>query len=62
MYQVTVENKGQMFWLKRTTWAFHPERGDRFATKEEAEAAIARASKFMAHTIRKNLVIEEIPA
>lgn len=60
MYQVTVINNGVKFWLKRTTWAFHADRGDRFETMQEATNAIAKAQKFMAPSIKKAVKIEQV--
>lgn len=58
-YVVTVMNKGTQFWLRGTTWAFHRDRANVFETQEAAQAAIAKASKFIHATIRKNLQIVE---
>lgn len=57
MFMVTVENQGNTFWLKATTWAFQKERGDTFATKEDATAAIERAKQFMVPAIRRKVQI-----
>jgi hypothetical protein len=60
VYQVTVINNGIKFWLKKTTWAFSAERGDRFETIQNAIEAITKAQKFMAPRIKKNIKIEEV--
>ena len=60
MFVVTVVNKGVKFWLRRTTWAFHQERADVFATREEAQAAATSAEKFMAPSIKRSYKIEEV--
>jgi len=50
---VTAVNKSVKFWLRGTTWAFHADRADVFETEEAAEAAIKKAEKFMAPSIRR---------
>ena len=57
-YIVTVSNKGQQFWLRGTTWAFHADRANVFATESEAKAAAVKAEKFMAPAIRKSYKVE----
>lgn len=52
MFQVTLENDGQTFYLRGTTWAFSKDRGNVFETSEQAHAAIEKAKKFLA---RKSL-------
>lgn len=57
-YIVTVSNKGQQFWLRGTTWAFHADRANVFATESEAKAAAVKAEMFMAPAIRKSYKVE----
>lgn len=59
MFIVTVENNGMKFWLRGTTWAFHRDRANEFASHEAAQTAIDKAKQFMAPKIKKNLKIEE---
>jgi hypothetical protein len=53
MFQVTVINQGNTFWLRGTTWAFHAERGTVFESREAAQAALDKAKQFMAARIYK---------
>ena len=57
-YVVTVSNKGQQFWLRGTTWAFHADRANEFATEADAMAAAKRAEKFIAPAIRNVYKVE----
>jgi hypothetical protein len=57
VYVVRVENGGQEYWLKGTTFAFFVERADAFETIDAAAAALRKAEKFMAPAIRKKCVI-----
>lgn len=60
MFQVTLNNNGATFYLRGTTWAFVPERGNTFESVEQANAAIERAKKFLARkTLGKNIRIVE---
>ncbi len=59
-YIVTVTNKGQQFWLRGTTWAFHAERADVFSSEQDAIAAARKAEKFMAPAIRKSYKVQPI--
>jgi len=60
MWIVTVQNKGEKFWLRGTTWAFNLDRANKFETREAAAEAAKRAEKFMAPAIRRGYVIEEV--
>lgn len=60
MYVVTVMNMGNKFWLRGTTWAFHLDRANQFASLVEAQRAFEKAQPFMAAKIRKAAVIEKI--
>jgi len=57
-YIVTVENQGQRFWLRGTTWAFSVDRANRFPSEDAAKAAAVKAEKFMHAKIRKSYKIE----
>ena len=59
-FQVTVMNNNIKFWMRGTTWAFRPERGNTFSSREEAEAAISLAKKFMDKRIYSKIKIEEV--
>jgi hypothetical protein len=50
---VTVVNQGTRFYLKGTTWAFALERAQRFASTDEAFAAIQKAWKFNKASVMK---------
>lgn len=60
MFMVTVENMGNKFWLRGTTWAFEPARGNKFETEAEAKAAALKAEKFMAPAIKRKYKIEHV--
>lgn len=53
MFIVTVENGGQTFYLRGTTWAFTVERAQRYTTRDEAQAALDKAKKFMKASLYK---------
>lgn len=57
MIIATVENMGQTFYLKGTTWAFHRDRASEFATIVEAKAACDRAARFMPKSAAKKIKI-----
>ena len=59
MIIATVENQGQTFYLKGTTWAFHLDRADRFETMEAAKAAATKAARFMTKTLAKKIQFGE---
>lgn len=59
MFIVTVNNQGQQFWLRGTTWAFHAERANQFATEQDAIKAAKKAEKFMTLSIRKSYKVEQ---
>lgn len=46
--------------LRGTIWAFSMDRAQQFATKEEAQAALDCAKKFMKVSIYKKAVIKEV--
>ena len=56
MFQVTLENAGQAFYLRGTTWAFSADRDNTFETREAAETAIAKATKFLAKKSMAKLI------
>jgi len=62
-YIVTVTHNGNMVPLRGTVWAYSMDRAQVFATREDAQAALERAKKFMKAAIYKKAVISEtIPA
>lgn len=60
MFIVYVENMGNKFWLRGTTWAFSAERADQFETETAAKIAATRAEKFMAPAIKRKYKIEAV--
>ena len=61
MFQVTIENAGQTFYLRGTTWAFSADRGNTFASEIAAAAAIEKAKKFLAKkSLAKSIKIVEV--
>ena len=59
MFIVTVNNQGQQFWLRGTTWAFRAERANQFDTEQAAIAAAKKAEKFMTPSIRKSYKVQQ---
>ena len=59
-FVVTVENMGNKFWLKGTTWAFSQERADIFETEAAAKASAAKAEKFMVPAIKRRYRVEPL--
>lgn len=57
---VTVENQGEKFWLRGTTWAFVADRANVFTTEAEAKAAATKAEKFMHPKIRNAYKVEPL--
>ena len=57
---VTVENKGNTFWLGGTVWRFVPERGTIYASHADAQAALDKARPFMVASIYRKSVISEL--
>lgn len=45
---VEFENNGQLYWLGGTVWRFAKERATLHDTREQAQAALDKAKKFMA--------------
>lgn len=63
MFIVTVLNsQGEKFPLRGTVWAFSMDRAQKFATREDAQAALEKARKFMKARVYKSAIIEEIAA
>ena len=61
MFQVTLENAGQTFYLRGTTWAFSADRGNTFETMEAAANAISKAVKFLAKkSMARSIKIVEV--
>jgi len=61
MFVVTTRNgAGEKVPLRGTVWAFSMERAQQFETRELAQAALDRASKFMKAKVYKSAQIEEI--
>ena len=48
MFIITLENDGNTFYLRGTTWAFDRDRANLFETSEAAHVAIEKAKKFLA--------------
>lgn len=61
MFIVTVTHNGNEVPLRGTVWAFSMDRAQTFATREEAQAKLDQARRFMAPSIYKKAVIKEIP-
>ena len=59
-FVVTVENMGNKFWLRGTTWAFSQERADVFETEAAAKASAVKAEKFMAPAIKRRYKVEPL--
>ena len=57
---VTVVHNGNEVPLRGTVWAFSMDRAQVFATREDAQAMLDRAKKFMKASIYKKAVIKEI--
>jgi len=62
MFIVTVNNSGLVFFLRGTVWAYTVERATVHASRAEAEAALAKARKFMKAAIYKRAQIAEVAA
>ena len=61
MFIVTTLNKlGHKVPLRGTVWAFEMHRATVHATREEAEAALAKAKKFMPAKVFKAARIEKV--
>ena len=58
-YVVISHNQGNQFWLRGTTWDFHADRADKFASKEAADTALVRASRFNHQKIIARASIED---
>jgi esterase/lipase superfamily enzyme len=61
-YIVTVNVNGVTWPLRGTTWAYSMDRAQVFASREEAQATLDRAKKFMKATVYKKAVIVEVAA
>jgi len=57
---VTVTHNGNEVPLRGTVWAFSMDRAQVFTTREEAQAMLDRAKKFMKVSIYKKAVIKEV--
>lgn len=57
---VTVLHNGEKWPLRGTVWAFSMERAQQFDTREQAQAALDKAKKFMKAAIFKKATIEEV--
>ena len=57
---VTVVHNDNEVPLRGTVWAFSMDRAQVFATREDAQAMLDRAKKFMKASIYKKAVIKEI--
>ena len=61
-YIVTVTHNGNEVPLRGTVWAFSMDRAQRFESREEAQAMLDKAKKFMKAAIYKKAVIKEVEA
>jgi hypothetical protein len=61
-YIVTVNVNGTTWPLRGTNWAYSMDRAQVFASREEAQAGLDRAKKFMKATVYKKAVIVEVAA
>jgi hypothetical protein len=59
---VTTTTNGTEWPLRGTTWAYSMDRAQKFATRDEAQAALDKAKKFMRAAAYRNAVIKEIDA
>lgn len=59
-FVVTVTHNGNEVPLRGTAWAFSMDRAQQFATREEAQAMLDRAKKFMKASIYKKAIIKEV--
>jgi hypothetical protein len=59
-YIVTVTHNGREWPLRGTVIAFSMERAQKFATREEAVAALAKAKKFMAPKVFRTAVVHAL--
>jgi hypothetical protein len=59
---VTVAHNGEVWPLRGTVWAFDMSRAQKFASPEEAQAALEKARKFMKPAIYKKAVILQVEA
>lgn len=59
---VTVTHNGNTVPLRGTVLAYSMDRAQVFATREDAQAALERAKKFMKAAIYKKAVISETPS
>ena len=58
---VTTKNAvGEKVPLKGTVWTFSMDRAEKFNTREDAQAALDKAKKFMKASVYKSAIIEEI--
>lgn len=46
MYQVLIENNGEFYYLRGTTWTFEAMRGQVFESIEQAEKALLTAKEY----------------
>jgi hypothetical protein len=60
MFIVTVMHNGETWPLRGTAWAFSMDRATKYATRDEAQAALEKARPFMKAAIYKKAIIEEI--
>lgn len=61
MFIVTVKNAiGEEVPLRGTVWAFSMDRAQQFKTREEAQAALDKAKKFMKASTYKKAIIREV--
>lgn len=57
MFQIITTND---WYLKGTTWTSDPDRASKFNSRDEAQAALDRAKKFMRPAAYKAARIEEV--
>lgn len=58
---VTVIHNGEKWPLHGTAFAYSMDRAQKYDTREEAQAALDRAKKFMHSAVYRKAKIEEVP-
>lgn len=62
MFIVTVQNGGNDYFLRGTTWAYSADRAARFETEDAARAALANARKYTKPALFKRAAIVAAPS
>ena len=61
MYVVTLNHKGNTFWLRSTIWTADQTRAQQFESEEAARTQLAKAKKFMRVAQFNAAQIREVP-